>query len=84
MLITCFVKPNARKTAVLKRLDERSFSIAIHAAPIDGAANEELIRFLSKELRVPQNSLVLKRGHRSKQKVVEVPDATDLSRLFTP
>jgi uncharacterized protein (TIGR00251 family) len=83
MLITCFVKPNARKTAILKRLDEWSFSIAIHAAPIDGAANEELIRFLAKELRVPQNSLILKRGHRSKQKVVEAPGSADLSRLLS-
>lgn len=82
MLIRFFVKPNARTTTVLHRLDERSFSIAIHAAPVDGEANEELIRFLSRALKIPQNTIILRRGHRSKQKVVEIPDSVNLSRLF--
>jgi uncharacterized protein YggU (UPF0235/DUF167 family) len=43
------------------------------AAPaVEGRANEALRRLLAKQLRVPRSSVTIVRGHRSRDKVVEV------------
>jgi hypothetical protein len=42
----------------------------VAAPPIDGAANEELLRFLKKSLRVTGARFVLERGDTSRQKDV--------------
>ena len=44
--------------------------IAIAAPPVDGAANEELVRFLAKHLGIPRSSVFILRGHGSRQKDV--------------
>lgn len=49
-----------------------SYKIKLTAAPVDGAANEALIRFLSKELDVPKSAVRIVRGERSKNKIIEI------------
>ena len=44
--------------------------IKITAAPVDAAANEALLRFLSERLDCPRGSVQLVRGHKSRHKVV--------------
>ncbi|AIY19856.2 hypothetical protein KR76_10585 [Pimelobacter simplex] len=40
--------------------------------PVDGRANDELVRWLAKELGVPRSAVTLVRGQRSRSKVVRV------------
>lgn len=59
--------------------------IAIGAQPVDGAANEELIRFLSGLLGVPRRNVELVRGQAGQTKLVAVTGLdreTLLARLF--
>ncbi|MGK5082390.1 DUF167 domain-containing protein [Bdellovibrionota bacterium FG-1] len=44
--------------------------IRIAAPPVDGEANEEVIRFLKKALRIPASQIAILRGQSSKQKDV--------------
>jgi uncharacterized protein YggU (UPF0235/DUF167 family) len=46
--------------------------VRVCAAPVDGEANERLMRVLAKELAVPASSLVLTRGATSRDKDVLV------------
>jgi uncharacterized protein (TIGR00251 family) len=46
--------------------------IRIAAPPVDGAANAELIRLLSKTFRVPRKNIEISAGERSKTKAVTV------------
>jgi uncharacterized protein len=46
--------------------------VRISAAPVDGEANERLMRMLARELSVPVSSLVLTRGVTSRDKDVLV------------
>jgi uncharacterized protein (TIGR00251 family) len=57
--------------------------IRIAAPPVDGAANRELIKFLSKQLKVPQAAVTLVTGNNSKQKTVSIanPSPTTLDQL---
>jgi uncharacterized protein len=46
--------------------------IRIAAPPVDGEANEELIRFLAKHLSISRDQVEIVSGQRSKNKVVRV------------
>jgi uncharacterized protein len=49
--------------------------VRVAAAPVDGEANERLMRVLARELSVPVSSLVLTRGVTSRDKDVLVRSA---------
>jgi uncharacterized protein len=71
------VTPNARKSEILGwGADEKGrpvLLIKLKAAPVDGKANAELVRFVSEFLKCPRGQVVLVRGEGSRQKVLEVP-----------
>ena len=60
--------------------------VRVSAAPVDGEANERLMRILARELAVPVSALVLTRGVTSRDKDVLVRAAanrrTDLISRF--
>jgi uncharacterized protein (TIGR00251 family) len=61
------VKPNSFKDEIL--FDSGGdLVIKIREKPIDGAANDHLIKFLSKELKLPKSSIVLEKGQASRFK----------------
>jgi uncharacterized protein len=57
--------------------------IRIAAPPVEGAANRELIRFLAKKFKVPQNALEIISGVSSKNKTIRLKrvTATALAQL---
>ena len=63
--------PNAKKTEVVGLLDDM-LKIRLHAAPVDGKANEALIRFLADVLDVPRSAVTITHGQLNKRKVVEI------------
>jgi len=46
--------------------------VRLAAAPVDGAANDELLQFLASRLRVARRDLTLTVGERSRDKVVTI------------
>ena len=58
--------------------------IRIAAPPVDGAANEELMRTLARALRIRLNAVEITSGQASKTKQVRVTGATphDLQQLL--
>lgn len=71
MKITITVKPNSRKSEV-EETGDGSFVLRLKSAPVDGKANTELIRLLSKYFHVTQASITIKHGGLSKKKTVEI------------
>ena len=49
-----------------------SLGIRLTSPPVEGRANEELVRFLGKKLRVTRSSITIVTGHSSREKVVFV------------
>ena len=49
--------------------------VRLAAPPVDGAANEELIRFVAERLGVPRSAVRIAAGATSRRKVVEVDGA---------
>lgn len=85
VLLPVFVKPNRSKSELLGlRTGEgrtpgtttTELEIGLAAPPVDGAANDELVAFLAKCLKVPRRSIEIQSGHQSRHKVVRVRDTT--------
>ena len=66
------ISPGAQRTEVLGRYGDR-LKIRVAAAPEKGAANQELIAFLARALKLPKNAFRLQ-GAQSRSKVVEIHD----------
>jgi len=65
------VRPRARRTETAGRFGD-AFRIRLAAVPVDGAANDELIRFLATRLAVPPSAITIVAGHAGRRKRVEV------------
>lgn len=50
--------------------------IDVSAAPVSNKANQSMIKLLSKNLKVPQSSIILKRGASSRNKLIEIHSIT--------
>ena len=65
------VVPNARKTELVGYHGER-LKIKIHAPPVDGKANDEVIAFFAQIMGVAKSRVSIERGQLSRQKTVKV------------
>jgi uncharacterized protein (TIGR00251 family) len=69
------VIPRAGRTR-LAGTREGALLIRLAAAPVDGAANAELIAFLSRLLDIPKRQITLVSGDKSRQKRVKISGMT--------
>ena len=68
------VVPRASKTATAGE-HGGALRVRVAAPPVEGAANEALIKFLAKEFGVPARDVEIRSGHTSRTKVVCVVGA---------
>ncbi len=71
MLINVRVTPNSKKVSVV-RVDETTFEVRVDERAIGGAANKRLLEILSEYLRVPRSRIVIVRGAKSRDKILNV------------
>lgn len=76
------VVPRASRSEIAG-VHDGALRIRIAAPPVDGAANRELCRFLSKKLKVPPAAVTLVAGTNSKNKAIRIsnPNATTFDEL---
>ena len=53
-------------------LRDGALVVKLAAAPVDGAANDELIALLAKTLRIPKRDIALVSGERSRSKRIRI------------
>lgn len=69
--LTLHIQPGAKKTE-FAGLHGDALKIRLSAPPVDGKANEALIKFIAETLRLPKSAVNLKSGQTSRRKVLEV------------
>lgn len=69
--------PGASKTGFAGIRDSR-LRVRIAAAPEDGRANAELVRFLAKVLGCPKREIRLAGGEKSRRKTIAMPPEYEL------
>lgn len=70
MIISVRVQPRAKRNEVTA--EDGRLRVRVTAPPEDGTANEAVVALLAKSLGVPKRSVAIVRGHRSRDKVVDV------------
>ena len=65
------VVPNAKVDSVVGEYGG-AIKIKLRAPAVDGKANAALRSFLSKELNIAERQIVLKRGHKSRDKIIRI------------
>jgi uncharacterized protein (TIGR00251 family) len=68
------VAPNARKNEIVGPLDD-SLKLRLQAQPVEGQANDALVRYLAELLRVPRSAVAVTHGLTARRKLVEVRTA---------
>ena len=69
--LTLHVQPGAKRTEI-SGLHGEALKIRLAAPPIEGRANEALLRFIADTFGVPMRQVELKQGGQSRHKVVMV------------
>ena len=73
------VQPRASLTAitgVLGEGDDAALKVALAAPPVEGRANEALVRFFAELFDVPPSAIEIASGGQSRNKVVRVAGAS--------
>ncbi|MGH7529783.1 MAG: DUF167 domain-containing protein [Gemmatimonadales bacterium] len=78
--LTVHVVPRAAETAVAGRHGD-AVRIRVAAAPADGAANDELVRFLAERLGVPRRAVAIAAGDTSRRKRLTI-DGLDSAEVL--
>lgn len=71
LTLTLHVQPGAKRTDVAG-LHGEALKIRLAAPPIEGRANEALLRFIAEAFGVPLRQVELKQGGQSRHKVVAI------------
>lgn len=81
-LLAIHAQPGARKSGIAG-LHGDALKVKLAAPPVEGRANEELLRYLSDALGVPKSAVLIERGETSRRKWVRVTRADiDPARLL--
>ena len=72
MLISVKVKPGAKVGPKLEKVGEGEYVAFLRARAHDGEANAALIELLSDYFHAPKTAIEIKRGYKSREKVVEI------------
>ena len=73
MKIRVKVKPNS-KCQKVEQSEEGTWIVRVKSPPIDGKANQELIKLLAKNFKVPQKQITIKAGLSAKSKLIEIAE----------
>jgi len=77
------IQPRASKNELVL-MEDGGLKIRLTAPPVEGAANEALIRFLAETLSVSKSQIEIVAGHTSREKIVRVRGVaeSDAERLL--
>jgi hypothetical protein len=70
-ILRVHVVPNAKSDCVTGEHDG-AVKITLRAQAVEGKANAALIRFLAEQMNMPRHAIVLKRGEKSRDKLIQI------------
>lgn len=69
VLVSVHVQPRASRNAICG-LHDGSIKVAITTPPVDGKANQAVVKFLAKTLNIPKRDVIIHSGKTSRRKVL--------------
>ena len=72
MIYSVTVKPHSKKGPLVLATSPNELTVYLREKPIDGEANQALIKLLAKHFGVAKTCISIKTGARGRQKIVEI------------
>ncbi len=72
------VSPRGKRSEFLGKMSDGTWKIRVRALPEKGAANEELIDFLSEWCKINRDEIILITGKSSPHKIFQLPDSCSI------
>ncbi len=73
MKIRVTVKPNSQTQKIIPQ-EDGSLLVRLKSPPVDGKANQELIKVLAKQFKVKKSQIAIKSGSSGRQKLIEISE----------
>lgn len=68
------------KISEISHIEHTNYLVRLKSLPIENSANKELMEILSKYFRIPQSSIKILKGLKSKNKLVELSEGEDSNK----
>lgn len=78
IIIKIHAKPGAKQNSVTDVLDE-AIGVQIAAPPVDGEANAELVKYISKVLQLRKSDVSVDRGSKSREKTILIDKSATIT-----
>jgi uncharacterized protein (TIGR00251 family) len=70
-VLKVYLQPNSSRNEIVGPYRD-GIKVKVTAPPVEGKANEELLRFLAKEWRISLSHIEITRGHHSREKTLRI------------
>lgn len=74
MRITVKVQPRAKRSRLSGGPEE--YKLEVTAPPVEGAANDAVIEFFARGLRLPKSAVRIVTGEHARRKIIDIAGAT--------
>ncbi|MEN8177044.1 MAG: DUF167 family protein [Pseudomonadota bacterium] len=78
LILRLRIQPKASRNAFVAPYGDDYYKVAISSPPVDGKANKQLIKFLSKNFGLPRSKISLESGEKSRSKSLRLKSPTRL------
>ena len=75
-IVKIYLQPKASKNEIVGPYRD-GIKVKVTAPPVEGKANDALIRFLAKELGISPSSIEIVKGHHSREKTLKISGTLD-------
>lgn len=85
LILNCVVHPRSKQELIVG-IEADTVKIKLTAPPVDGKANKQLVKFLSKQFQVKQSAITIVTGQSSRLKKLcieqprVIPDELEITR----
>ena len=71
IILKVYLQPKASKNEIVGPYRD-GVKVRITSPPVEGKANEALVQFLAKALKIPASHIGIVRGHHSREKTLKI------------
>ncbi len=76
MILKVYLQPRSSRNEIVGPYRD-GMKVKVTAPPVEGKANDALVRLLAKEFRVSPSSIEVLKGHHSREKVLKISEKTE-------
>ncbi|BBB48480.1 hypothetical protein Pelsub_P1708 [Pelolinea submarina] len=72
MTLNVRVQPSAKKDEITGWMDDGTLKVKVRGKPLEGKANESLVKFFSEIFDIPRNNIEILSGDKSRNKHLKI------------